>query len=82
MQCPSRSKTRSRGLDTVFRYTPDLLGRRSLPYLNRIVAKPVCAKRSLPCNSVSSREQVAVADAHVGQAGGAGSSLGLVGVAH
>ena len=27
------------GLDTVFRYTPDLLGRRSLPYLNRVGIK-------------------------------------------
>ena len=36
MQCEIRCKSRSRSLDTVFRYTPDLLGRRSLPYLNRI----------------------------------------------
>jgi hypothetical protein len=33
MQCEMRCKSRSRGLDTVF---PDLLGRRSLPYLNDI----------------------------------------------
>ena len=36
MQCEIYCKSRSRGLNTVFRYAPDLLGRRSLPYLNRI----------------------------------------------
>ena len=33
MQCEMRCKSRSRGLDTVF---PDLLSRRSLPYLDDI----------------------------------------------
>ncbi len=36
MQFEIHCKSRSRGLDTVFRYAPDLLGRRSPPYLNGI----------------------------------------------
>jgi hypothetical protein len=39
MQCKIRRESRSRGLDTAFRYAPDLLGRRSLPYLNSIGPK-------------------------------------------
>jgi len=38
MQCKIRRESRSRGLDTAFRYAPDLLGRRSLPYLNSIAS--------------------------------------------
>ena len=37
MQFELHCKSRSRGLDTVFRHAPDLLGRRSLRYLNELV---------------------------------------------
>jgi hypothetical protein len=43
MQCEIRRTSRSCGLDTVFRYAPDLLGRRSLPYPTDIVSSPFSA---------------------------------------
>ena len=50
MQCAMRCKSCSRGLDTVL---PDLLGRRSLPYLDDLVAAVTSGSDSLPGQSMT-----------------------------